>query len=75
MDQLNDVRAVRRGTVEQIFNDPRQPYTAGLLASLLRIDAVADTAYAIKGQPPTPAARPSGCSFHPRCRLARCPPA
>jgi oligopeptide/dipeptide ABC transporter ATP-binding protein len=66
-------RVVETGTVEQIFNDPRHPYTAGLLASLLRIDSRTDSAYAIKGQPPTAARRPSGCPFHPRCGLARSP--
>jgi oligopeptide/dipeptide ABC transporter ATP-binding protein len=66
-------RVVETGTVEQVFSDPRHPYTAGLMASLLRIDTQSEEAYVIKGQPPTADHRPSGCPFHPRCRLARQP--
>ncbi len=64
-------RVMETGTVWDIFNDPRHPYTVGLLASLLQIDSDAATAYAIPGQPPTAARRPSGCVFHPRCGMRR----
>jgi peptide/nickel transport system ATP-binding protein len=66
-------RIVETGTVDQIFNDPRHPYTAGLMASLLRVDADLEALYAIKGAPPTAARRPSGCPFHTRCGMVRLP--
>jgi oligopeptide/dipeptide ABC transporter ATP-binding protein len=63
-------RVMETGTVQQIFDDPRHPYTVGLLASLLTGGGSPGTlAYAIPGQPPTAAGRPSGCAFHPRCGL------
>src|SRR6266849_3673640 len=64
-------RVMETGPVEQIFNDPRHPYTAGLMASLLRIDTESDSLYVIKGQPPTAATRPSGCPFRTRCGLSQ----
>jgi oligopeptide/dipeptide ABC transporter ATP-binding protein len=67
-------RIVERGAVEDIFDRPRHPYTRGLLASLPKIDGLATRLTAIEGSPPSLAARPSGCAFHPRCRhaVARC---
>jgi peptide/nickel transport system ATP-binding protein len=63
-------RIVERGAVEDIFDRPRHPYTRGLLASLPKIDNQAARLTAIDGAPPSLAARPSGCAFHPRCRHA-----
>ncbi|MBV8491798.1 MAG: ABC transporter ATP-binding protein [Candidatus Eremiobacteraeota bacterium] len=59
---------VEYGTADQIFSDPRMPYTEGLLASLPRLD---DTEHRrlepIKGQPPNLLRLPPGCAFAPRC--------
>ena len=55
--------APRRG----LFRQPSHPYTAGLLASLPRLNAVSDRLTAIAGQPPSLIRPPSGCPFHPRC--------
>ncbi len=63
-------RIVERGAVEDIFDRPRHPYTRGLLASLPKIDNQTTRLTAIDGAPPSLAARPSGCAFHPRCRHA-----
>ena len=63
-------RIVEQGGVEDIFDRPRHPYTRGLLASLPKIDNQAARLTAIDGAPPSLAARPSGCAFHPRCRHA-----
>ena len=63
-------RIVERGAVEDIFDRPRHPYTRGLLASLPKIDNQAARLTAIDGAPPSLAARPAGCAFHPRCRHA-----
>ena len=67
-------RIVERGAVEGIFDSPRHPYTRGLLASLPKIDGQATRLTSIEGSPPSLAARPPGCAFHPRCRhaVARC---
>jgi oligopeptide/dipeptide ABC transporter ATP-binding protein len=62
---------VETGSVEEIFYSPKHPYTVGLLASLLGAEDEREVAYAIPGQPPTPARRPTGCPFHPRCGLRR----
>jgi peptide/nickel transport system ATP-binding protein len=64
-------RIVEMAPVEDIFCNPRHPYTAALLQSIPRIDATEARLEPIPGQPPTPAALPSGCSFHPRCALAK----
>ena len=68
-------RRVEEGTVDEIFYEPRHPYTLGLLASLPRLDrSGANTRlYRIKGQPPSLLRPPSGCAFHPRCDHARLP--
>ena len=67
-------RQVEVGTTEEIFYETRHPYTLGLLASLPRLDDVGDEPLVpIVGTPPSLIRRPSGCSFHPRCRFARVP--
>ena len=60
-------RIVELGTVWEIFDSPRHPYTRGLLGSLLTADTVGGRAVAIDGSPPSPSQRPSGCAFEPRC--------
>lgn len=64
-------RIVEEGTCDQIFNQPRHPYTRGLLASTPRMDIERQTRlHGIPGAPPSPYQRPEGCSFRPRCPLA-----
>jgi len=59
---------VEYGTADQIFADPRMPYTQGLLASLPRLDEGAQRRLLpIKGQPPNLLRLPPGCAFAPRC--------
>lgn len=60
-------RLVEQGSVWDVFDAPRHPYTRGLLDSLLTADRLGQRAYAIPGSPPAPQARPSGCPFAPRC--------
>jgi oligopeptide/dipeptide ABC transporter ATP-binding protein len=67
-------RAVELGTTNEVFYEPRHPYTLGLLASLPRLDDVGDEPLLpIAGSPPSLIRKPSGCVFHPRCRFARVP--
>jgi oligopeptide transport system ATP-binding protein len=61
-------RIVEQGSVQEIFDDPRHPYTAGLLACMPRLTGlVTDDLPAISGQPPDPATLGAGCAFSPRC--------
>jgi oligopeptide/dipeptide ABC transporter ATP-binding protein len=59
---------VEYGTVDQIFSDPKMPYTQGLLASLPRLDSAGARLIPIDGQPPNLLRLPAGCAFAPRCR-------
>jgi oligopeptide/dipeptide ABC transporter ATP-binding protein len=69
-------RVAEIAAAAHIFHEPRHPYTFGLMASLPRLDTDAEQLPTIPGQPPSLIDRPSGCPFHPRCRLqkgrARC---
>jgi oligopeptide/dipeptide ABC transporter ATP-binding protein len=69
-------RQAELGTVDEIFYGTRHPYTAGLLASLPRLDRRTDAdarLYRIEGQPPSLVFVPPGCAFHPRCSVAQTP--
>jgi oligopeptide/dipeptide ABC transporter ATP-binding protein len=67
-------REVELANVDQLFYNPRHPYTRGLLASLPRVDGSRLARLnRIRGQPPSLINIPSGCAFHPRCEDARLP--
>src|SRR5579872_853087 len=60
---------IEYGTAEQIFGDPKHPYTWGLLESLPRLDEKGRTRLQpIDGQPPNLLRLPPGCAFAARCR-------
>ncbi len=64
-------RIVEIGKRDDIFEDPRHPYTKALLAAAPRLRGGGQgPATRLKGEPPSPASRPSGCPFHPRCPRA-----
>lgn len=58
-------RIVEDGPVEQIFEEPKHPYTQGLLQSVIHLNT--QGLYSIPGHPPDLVRLPSGCAFHPRC--------
>lgn len=61
-------QVVEHAPVEEIFREPKHPYTIGLLSSLPRLDSRTKTRLsAIPGQPPHPVNLPPGCPFAPRC--------
>jgi oligopeptide transport system ATP-binding protein len=62
-------RAVEAGTVEDLFYDPRHPYTLGLLSSTPNPESRAHRLTPIEGLPPSLERLPQGCSFNPRCRF------
>jgi oligopeptide/dipeptide ABC transporter ATP-binding protein len=59
-------RILEHADTKTIFNNPRHPYTSGLLKSLFM--DTKGTLYSIPGEPPNLMNLPSGCPFHPRCR-------
>ena len=61
-------RVVERASVDDIFHDPKHPYTRALLRSIPSVLAEPRTKLAtIAGTIPHPYNRPIGCPFHPRC--------
>jgi oligopeptide transport system ATP-binding protein len=64
-------RAVEESAVTDLYARPAHPYTAGLLASVPRVDVRGRALTPITGAPPNLAAIPPGCPFHPRCPMAR----
>ena len=59
---------VEQGSVDDIFHDPKHPYTKALLASIPTMGMGArQPLNSIRGQVPHPLDRPAGCPFHPRC--------
>ena len=64
-------RIVEVGSRSEIFGDARHPYTQALLAAAPRIRGEAGRHLPqLRGEPPSPTNRPSGCPFHPRCPRA-----
>jgi len=61
-------RVVEQGKVDDIFHDPKHPYTKALLQSIPSIDSTPRVKLpTISGSIPHPFNRPTGCPFHPRC--------
>ena len=59
-------RIVEIGTADEVFYDPRHPYTWGLLASMPTLATDAPALYAIPGTPPTLINPAPGDAFAPR---------
>ena len=66
-------RIVEEGPAAAVFEHPQHPYAGALSAAFPRVgDAAARYAPAgLPGDPPDPQHLPSGCTFHPRCPVAR----
>ena len=63
-------RIVEEGTIEQLFAQPRHPYTRGLFDAIPRIDGPRHRLVPIPGTVPNPKNMPFGCAFEPRCAHA-----
>jgi peptide/nickel transport system ATP-binding protein len=64
-------RFVETGTVTDIMDHPRHPYTQGLLRSTVHGGMRGEVLDPIPGAPPDLVDLPPGCSFAPRCIVAR----
>jgi peptide/nickel transport system ATP-binding protein len=60
---------VEHGEPDAIYAEPAHPYTRALLASVPD-PTRRGPRMLLAGEPPNPAARPTGCAFHPRCPIA-----
>jgi len=63
-------RVIETGSAEEIYGNPKHPYTVGLLASVPRLDETRkEKLIPIEGLPPDLAQLPIGCSFYERCKF------
>ena len=63
-------RPVEQGTREEIFTNPRHPYTRALLSATPIADPTRQKErIRLEGELPSPINPPPGCAFHPRCPL------
>lgn len=60
-------KIVEYGSLEDIFDNPKHPYTLGLFGSLPEVAEGQPRLNSIKGLPPDPTNLPKGCAFWPRC--------
>ena len=58
---------VEEGPVEEIFHNPRHPYTQGLMQAIPRLGERVDRLAVIPGMVPSATNWPIGCRFHARC--------
>lgn len=64
-------RIVETGTTEEIFSNPKHPYTRALLSAAPQIDPNSGVKkIKLEGDVPSPINPPGGCYFHPRCEFA-----
>lgn len=66
-------RIVEKGTVQEIFKNPKHPYTIGLMKSRPSAQNKGERLYSIKGQVPNPINMPHYCYFYNRCDKAFAP--
>ncbi|EGV32414.1 oligopeptide/dipeptide ABC transporter, ATPase subunit [Thiorhodococcus drewsii AZ1] len=64
-------RVVERGSVDEVLDDPRHPYTRALFSAVPSVAPGKRRAVIrLEGDMPSPSHPPQGCHFHPRCPLA-----
>ena len=64
-------KVVESAPVRDLFNDPRHPYTRGLLKCLPRLDSEETELFTIQGMVPGPFDGVTGCAYHTRCRYVK----
>jgi len=67
-------RIVERASTEQLFKDPKHPYTKALMSAVPNPDPDCPMEFLLGGEVADPGKLPPGCAFHPRCPVsfARC---
>lgn len=63
-------RLVEVASADELFENPKHPYTRLLLDTIPDIDMTGRERTPVAGEVPNPIDPPSGCTFHPRCPLA-----
>jgi len=63
-------QAVEKAGVEELYYDPKHPYTVGLMSAIPRVGDDRDRLQTIPGTMPDLVEVPPGCPFHPRCPWA-----
>lgn len=64
-------KVVEQGSADEIFKEPKHPYTQGLIKSVPRLDKITNQRlFSIPGQPPNVMNMPECCPFFPRCERA-----
>lgn len=63
-------KVVEDAPVLELFNNPKHPYTIGLMRSIPSLVQEGERLETIPGMVPNPLYLPKGCYFHPRCKFA-----
>ena len=63
-------RIVETGTVDEVLDHPRHPYTDGLMRSVPAVNPPGARLHQIDGTAPSLTGRAKGCAFRPRCSRA-----
>ncbi|MFZ1572010.1 MAG: oligopeptide/dipeptide ABC transporter ATP-binding protein [Candidatus Kapaibacterium sp.] len=65
--------AVEQGTSEQVYFNPKHPYSKALISAVPQANpnVIRENRVVLKGDIPTPLAKPSGCPFRTRCPVAQ----
>jgi peptide/nickel transport system ATP-binding protein len=65
-------KIVESAETEELYHNPKHPYTEALLSSVPKPDPDAEKKrIVLEGEVPNPANPPTGCYFHPRCSYAK----
>jgi peptide/nickel transport system ATP-binding protein len=61
-------RVVEEASVYDLFDDPKHPYTKGLIGSVPKLGQMRSRLDSVPGNVPNPNQMPKGCKFAPRCK-------